>query len=426
MRLKNLKAVLLHVLMLATLVFSSVSALHAQTPNKPDEATQKVKTLFDQGKFGEAVPYLEILVKDDPEDADLRFLYGFALLAKSKSVADAAIAKQISTQARAEFIKAKELGAKEKVLDELIAMLSEGGNGNGASNVAPVQKESNYFSKNQEAENLMHQAESYFARADYDKAFELYQKALKLDPGIYEAALFSGDVFLQKGNFKDAETWYQKAIVINPNRETAYRYSATPLMKQGKYEQARERYIEAYITEPYSDLARRGLVQWGQVTKTRLSHPKIDIPANVGTGANGNININLGISDDDGDGSFAWTAYGLARAGWQSGKSGLSDKFKKSYPNEKEYRHSLAEEFDALKMTVSVLKERMKDKDSPVKKLSPQLQTLIEIYDDGLLEAFVLLSMPDKGIVKDHPEYLKQNRAKLRQYVAKYVISTDN
>jgi len=87
------------------------------------------------------------------------------------------------------------------------------------------------FSQNIAANSLMTEAESFFSQGRLDEALNDYQKALELDPKLYHAALFAGDVFIQKGDFAQSEVWYQRAIAIDPNRETAYRYSATPLMK---------------------------------------------------------------------------------------------------------------------------------------------------------------------------------------------------
>ena len=56
------------------------------------------------------------------------------------------------------------------------------------------------------------------------------------------------------------------------------------------------------------------------------------------------------------------------------------------------------------------------------KTTNPQFETLAKLDKEGLLEAFILMAMPDEGIAQDHPAYLKQNRDKLRQYVIKYVI----
>ena len=176
----------------------------------------------------------------------------------------------------------------------------------------------------------MNQAEAFFAQGKVDDALKNYKTALDLDPKLYHAALFSGDVFMQKGDFAKAEIWYKKRLQLIPNRETAYRYSATPLMKQGKTQEARDRYIEAFITEPYNKFARAGLIQWGQATHTTLAHPKIDIPSDVTFDEKGDAKINLDASALLGgkdDGSFAWIVYGTTRSTWHK------EKFARTFPD---------------------------------------------------------------------------------------------
>src|SRR5258708_6053472 len=193
----------------------------------------------------------------------------------------------------------------------------------------------------------MNQGEAIFSQGKLDEALADYQKALLMDPKLYEAALFCGDVYTQKADFNQAEASYQKAIAIDPNRETAYRYSATPLMKQQKYDLARDRYIEAFIAEPYSKFSAAGLTQWANVTKTKVGHPAIDIPTTVTYDEKGDAKINLDggalLGGGKSDGSFAWISYGGTRTLWHK------EKFVKAFPNEKTYRHSLAEETDALR-----------------------------------------------------------------------------
>lgn len=457
---KNLKSVLLH-LSFSAIVFAlvSVSILAQQTGKDGGNSTKKesgqgqgigngsgdstgdssmddmriVLKLFEQKRYGDAVPYLERLVKANPNSANLQFLYGSALLIRSGEISDKNESRQMQSQARKALVKSKELGFKDEGIDKIIAMIPTDGeeeNDEGEAVLVGKENESETvtFSSNKEAQDFMVKGETFFARKEYEKAFEMYEKALKKDSELYEAALFSGDAFLQIGkgfesnpskqkeNFDKAETWYQKAIIINPNRETAYRYSATPLMLTKQYDKARDRYIEAYITEPYSEGALAGLKQWAEITETEIGHPVIEIPADVTSSGNGNTKITLGTSDNEDDGSIAWTAYALNRAMWQTGKDGLSEKFKKAYPNEKIYRRSLAEEFDAMRSAVAVLKEK------PVKKLNPTLATLVKLHDDGMLESYILLAVRDEEIARDQAPYLKQNREKMRQYVIKYVV----
>ena len=261
----------------------------------------------------------------------------------------------------------------------------------------------------------MVEAEALFSQGKLDDALRNYQRALQLDPKLYEAALFSGDVYSHNGDFPQAETWYQKAIAIDPTREIAYRYSATPLMKQGKLDQARDRYVESFICEPYSRFSVGGLTQWAKAANAKLAHPAIDIPTNVTFDEKGNAKIDLAgsaLSGGKDDGSFAWISYGLTRSSWRS------EKFAKTFPEEKTYRHSLAEEADALRSVLTLA-----GSDKKVKSLSPSLAKLKKLNDDGLLEAYLLMARADEGIAADHPSYLKQHRDKLRRYVVEYVLT---
>jgi hypothetical protein len=113
--------------------------------------------------------------------------------------------------------------------------------------------------------------------------------------------------------------------------------------------------------------------------------------------------------------------YGMSRALWMNKKDGSrSDKFAKAYPNESVYRHSLAEEVEALRGVVESVQEQVKQK--RVKTLTPSLENLMKLNDAGLLEAYILFVKPDRGIARDYPTYRKANRDKLRRYWLEVVI----
>ncbi len=369
---------------------------------------QRAGALIEQKNYVEAVPVLEKIAAAEPDDGKTQFYLGIALYVRAETL-KGETRKQERVRARRALEKAKRLGVEDVLLDSFLSIIPPDGSDPKGSR----------FSENEEAHQAMKAGEAAFAAGKMEEALKSYEKALQLDPQIYEGALFSGDVYLQTGDFAKAEEWYQKAIKINPDRETAYRYSATPLMRQRKIEQARDRYVEAFICAPYNNLARNGLVQWGQIAGVQLGHPDIKIPVNVSSGKKGEVDIVQGISGKDDDGSSVWFFYGLARAEWQTEKDGqLSGKFKKAYPNEKTYRHSLAEEVGALNKTIQILRET---KNKP-KQLDPSLARLVKLYDAGLLEAYILLARPDEGIVQDYPAYFKANRDKLRRYMVEYVV----
>jgi tetratricopeptide (TPR) repeat protein len=390
-------------LLLCLTIFQCANNARSQTGEDVAELKRKVSDLMRQTNYTQALPLLEKIVAAEPDNAQMEFYLGFALLGQVNITKDDAGQRALRIRARNTFIKAKQLGITEPVVDALIHGIPE--DGSAGSSVSP----------NIEASRLMAEAEAFFAQGKLDDALRNYQKALELDPNLYEAALFSGDVSMQKEDFAQAEVWYQRAIRINPDRETAYRYSATPLMKQRKFDQARDRYVEAYISEPYSRFAIGGLTQWAQITKTRLAHPDIDIPTDVTFDDKGDAKINLSMSALLGgkdDGSFAWISYGATRSTWHK------EKFAKTFPDEKIYRHSLPEESDALQSVISLATA-----DKKTKNLSPSLARLKKLNDQGLLEAYILLARADQGLARDYPAYVKANRAKLRRYVMDYVIT---
>jgi tetratricopeptide (TPR) repeat protein len=398
-RCKLLSKLLVFLLLSVAVPFATI---HAQTGESVAELKSKASELLKATKYTEALPVLEKIAALEPADGETQFYLAFALLGQSKNTKDDAARKALRVRARNAFVKAKALNFREPKLEALILSLPEDGSD------APG------FSSNARANTLMEEGEALFSQGKPDEALKKYREALELDPKLYHAALFSGDIYLQKQDYAQAETWYQKAIAIDPNKETAYRYSATPLMRQRKTEAARDRYIEAFITEPYNRFARSGLIQWGEATQTSLAHPEIDIPTNITFDEKGDAKINLDASALLGgkdDGSFAWISYGVARSSWRK------EKFAKTFPNEKVYRHSLPEEVDALRSVISTATS-----DKRTKNLSPSLARLKKLDEEGLLDAYILLAKPDEGIAQDYPAYLKQNRDKLRRYMMQYVV----
>lgn len=374
----------------------------AQTDDSLPVMKQKAEDLVKAEKFTEALPILEEVAAAEPDNAHTQFNLGFALIGQAIATKDAAERKAMRIRARNSFLKAKDLGEKATVLDALIAGLPVDG------------ADTNAFSQNIQANDLMNGAEALFAQGKLDDALLVYQRALDLDPKLYHAALFCGDVYTQKGDFPDAEIWYQKAIAIDPNRETAYRYSATPFMKQQKYDIARDRYVEAYIAEPYNQFSSAGLNQWAQITKTNIAHPRIDVPVQVTMDDKGELKMNIPANMMIGatDGSTACTVYGGTRIMWRK------EKFATEFPAEKEYRHSLSEEAAALRAVIS-----MATSDKKAKSLNPSLAKLKQLDDAGLLESYILLARADEGIGRDYPAYRDKNRDKLRRYVLDYVLT---
>ena len=263
-----------------------------------------------------------------------------------------------------------------------------------------------------DVDEAMREGEAAFAKGEFPKALENYQRALLLDPKLYEAAVMIGDIYFKSADQVKAGEWFARAIEINPDRETAYRYWGDSLMRQGRATEAGEKFVESYIAEPYSQLARAGFLNWAEKMHVTLSHPQVELPANVDKKSEKETTITFDVNmlkkDDKSGSTTAWLTYSLVRANW------AATEFLKQYPNEKTYRHSLKEEAAALRAALKTLDQQKGD---------PSLQVIRKLDKEGLLEAFILLALPDEGIAKDFAPYRKSNLENLRRYVKQYVLN---
>lgn len=352
--------------------------------------------LYEEGKHLEALPILEKLAEANPSDGPVLQQLAFSLITYSATLPDKEARKKVRARAREIFVRAVNLNYNVAVLQPMIAAIPPDG---GESD----------FSSNKQAEAAMREGESAFAQNKHDEALAAYQRAMQLEPKLYEAPLFIADVYFLRKEWSQAAEWYAKAIAIDPNRETAYRYWSDALLKEGKMAASRMKAIEAIVAEPYNQRAWVGLIQWAQVNSVNLSHPRI-APPNQEAGANFVIEPKALKGED---GSMNWMLYKKERDGWNE------KRFAREFPKEKVYRHSLLEEAQALRAVAEAAAKDLKT--GKVRALDPALTTLVKLNEEGLLEAYILLARPDEGIAQDYEAYRITNREKLKRYMAEYV-----
>jgi len=360
--------------------------------------------LYKDAKYTEALPLFEKLAVASPNDRDVIEALGLMTASQTAFLKDPEARKQARVRAREILLRAQSLGADSALVKWMLeSVVPEGGADNST------------FSTKKEVDDLMREGEEAFASGDLPKALERYRQALLIDPKLYKAALFIGDVYFKSADHANAGEWYGRAIAMNPDRETAYRYWADSLMKQGRFTDAGDKFVEAYLAEPYSRLTRAGFLSWGEKAHINLAHPAVDIPVSAtrnGKDTTISLDPNTLTQNDKSGAGAAWMAYGIIRASWQT-------EFAKQYPNEKTYRHSLKEEAAALRGAIESVKNQKLDP----KNIDPSLQTLQKLEKEGLLEPFILLALPDAGIAQDFPDYRRANLEKLRRYVKDYVLT---
>ena len=187
-------------------------------------------------------------------------------------------------------------------------------------------------------------------------------------------------------------------------------------MKAGRPEQARDQYILAFLADPYQKAPRLSLRAWANAQHFRYIAPPITLPAppTTSVGKDGKTNTNITINFDpkkkDDPLAPSWLMYSMNSALWQG------DKFKKQFPNEKVYRHSLAEEVDSIHLLLTGLREqKIKESD-----YDPTIRNLVALDKDNMLECWILLDAPDNGTAQDYVAYRAAHRDLLRAYVEKY------
>ncbi len=367
-----------------------------------DEAA-RANELYQQRKRLDALPLYEDLAKVHPNEMLYQERLADCLGAAAMQTNDPDQVKALRTRQRDAARRAVQLGDKLNYIQDIA------NSDPGASNtVAPGSP----------AETLMQEGERAFTAGDYATAFTKYAAAAEADPHLYLAALYAGDAAYSEHDLPTAAQWFAKAIAIDPNRETAYRYWGDAIVRYGNDpEAAKNKFIDAIVAEPYNKYSWQGLQQWAVRQKAVLSSPKIDRPAAPVVDANNSKNITVNIDpnltdDKQHPGSAAWMVYSLSRAGFRG------DQFKKQFPNEKEYRHSLKEEDDALTTVVTVIREQKIAPD----KLDASLRNLLEVSDAGMLDCWILINGADQGIAQDYAAYRDAHRQLLHDYLARFVV----
>jgi tetratricopeptide (TPR) repeat protein len=388
---------LLLVFLLNVWATPSIASQGLDTANRAKQ--EKATELFAQGQRLEALPLLEEVVKANPKDDAMLVALAASLVDHAATLANQEVAGKERLRARGLLDQAWDLGNRSPLalnLSELLRHLPASG---------AIQ-----FSDKPQVEGLMRAGEAAFSRRDFVEAVRNYMKALELEPTNYAAALFIGNAYHKQNQFTEGAAWYERAIQLDPNVETAYRYYADMLAMEGDMAKARRMLIQAAVAEPYNRMVWRELGAWANLNGTHVNEVYIAVPPAPEDLPTGNPHSPAVAS--------VWRAYRKARANWQSG-----GRFAQRFPEEKEKRHSLAEESEALGAAADAL-ENLKA-EAKIEELATRdqsLSLLLKLRQAGLIEAYVLFSLGDSGIARDYGVYRTKNRNKLEEYMDKFVV----
>lgn len=368
---------------------------------KKDSEYDAAMGFFDKYQYHLALPLLEQIYTRLPKEAVLLHRLGVCLIMQSIYPPESQERKAMRAHARGLLEKSKKQGMENELLEYYLEVIPEdGGDDDG-------------FSKHKEVDESLIQAEKIFALRDFQTSLLLYARTMEIDPTNYKAVLYVGDSYFANGQYKDAIEWFEQATKVNPDKETAWRFWGDCLIRLDKKNEGRSKFIDALIAEPYNPLSWNGVRNFINSNKLELKTPDIQRPQRLE--ASGELLVaekNIG----DSDGTEAWSYYNDVAREWRS------NKFHEKFPDEKEYRHTLDEEKEALEQVAEKVNEDIKKGLLKSNDLNPGILLLLELHASGLLEPYILFRLADREIIKEYPTYRKSNRDKLKQYLDRFEV----
>ena len=248
------------------------------------------------------------------------------------------------------------------------------------------------YSASRAANEAMARGAAASERKDHAAAIAEYRAALTADETLYEAALRVANAYATLRITDSAYAWYGRATVMHSDRGAAWRGWSDVLRINGRRAEALDKAIEAVVAEPYTADSKAALIAWSALTKTPLGQPAVNLP----------------VRNRPAVRTRAMIAYDSVRLAWKGEGKGLTVRYLMEFPSASAYRHSLAEERDALR--------------AAYRTGAADVRNLKMLDDDGMLDAYILIARPNEGIALDYPEYRAMHRDELRRFWAKYIV----
>ena len=241
-------------------VLMAALALGAGAPSRPDDDRERAVTLVREHRALEAMPLLEKLAKELPDDRVIQEGLVIALVSQSATVDDDQ-RPAILKRARAILLKILEDTGELSPLGSIYL------------DQIPPDGQFPVESRDKGVARALRDAEAAFAKRDFVKAREGYGRALALDPKHYHANLFMGDTYFADKDPARAAGWFAKAAAIDPDKAVAFRYWGDALRDLGKMAEARDRYLDGIVAEPYNRAPWLSLFDWAKRNGVTLTHP---------------------------------------------------------------------------------------------------------------------------------------------------------
>lgn len=385
----------LRVISLAAIIISTVGFVLAQT-SQPDKELAQALSLMKANRQIDALPLLEKVAPRYPNDGELQAHFAVAIIVNSVTIKDDNLRKKEVFRAGEVLRKAQKLGTENIRALFYLDLIKKG-----------LDIDSVWESSSKEVENLIREGEGFFGRGEYDKAFQAYESAFKLDPKSYDAALFAGDCFYAQKKYKESEPWFAKAVALNSNREAAFRFWGDALVNQGKTKEALSKFADAYIAESNSRLVSESFFGAVKEHGSRTTSPLIVIPAKK----NETEIVIDQVQLEDFDGTTSWNRFTEIR-------KAQIEKFNK-VANGRAFVSTVSEDVEALKSVAAAAKTVGQKNKSLT--LSKSLENLIKLDALGMLDIYTIFFIHGGENSPEYGDFREKNRDRMRKFLVEYV-----
>lgn len=189
-------------------------------------------TLIDMGLNAEALPIVNGLLDEDPDDVLAKMKLGFVLSNLSNFEDARPILEEVLTHRPEDphlLLQLARTCQGLECFDDAIALYEK------TKIISP-----------DEARPWSNMVGLYAALEDYEKAVEQGIEALRINPNVEESYLNLGVIFQRLGDFDKAAELYRRAVDINPDFSTAGFNLAHLLLEHGKIEDGWDLYAHGF------------------------------------------------------------------------------------------------------------------------------------------------------------------------------------
>ena len=358
-----------------------------------DSDRQEAMRLYQEHKLAEAAEWWQKVVVKYPGEMGAHEALGASLLNRAALRSDGNKKTSDRLLARAELVRAQELGDNSDLCSILLSTIPEDG------------REVRHPTNRKVTAILLQTAP---AQRDLETAGE-YAFVMEHESGNYFLEVGIGLAYARLKQWDKAEEWYVRALQTSPDGSLVYGNWAEMLISTGKMKEARKKLILGLLISDNDWILRHWLA------KNHLELKKIDIkvPYEYSIGKTGSMIVVDPSWLGKNDGRDAWLMYPRTRRLWKNEK--FSNEFHMNG-----YWHSMAEEVDALSQVVSAFNEILAK--GNIKEPDPALVLLSRFQAEGSLEAFILLAERNNDErIKDSHYYIN-HRDKLMEFADKYIV----